>query len=827
MSKIKLKYYDNKISFKENLSFLGNVIKSSKEGFVVAIFLILVLLTFDYISRKAVAFFCISNKNFLNDIADLIYSINDLIGLKFLDYFKDVIVIVASVLGVILGLFFTTFLNIVTSKYSNINSSIVSQLLNQKTINRYFKLLAILVVSSIIYQLLFAYGYRPTFISTSLFTLLVIVTLLAFIFYGRYSLIYFNAGNLASDLINKCNAILSRAYNNKKYFLKDENGSQVLSLLKNNISQVGTIVDESVKPQLENTDLKRISHDLQEFAINFIGIKHTIPSNKNWHLKKQVYRNWEEASDIEYDLYSRLGASLPPETVDDFVSIEKQILNIQFDIIDALHLVSEKVLLIYRFTKYIQIIAFQCNIEIFEYFFDKLEKIVLKNLKTIKNEVVEENVQLISFYSNLMVQYLVGFNYNLTRIIKTSNLIKLAKHVHLFQDTDKVMNFPYATREWMDEYQVKLKNENFNENKILTPYYYTEFELGNQIQHSFKSHFKDVSEKMHDRVINFAVFLKKEGYNLESLEFLSESLEIYNKISFFSDTLKNTIENEIQPLNLKKEEPFNFNEHEELAQRNEIFKEKCIKEIWELGYSSYSIKNKDLPDIFGNFYQLICEDIFNKALKKDLNQLIEYIPKFYTYNILYLEHLRSKIKADKFEIASSKLYPIIVDLFEISSIIILLFKGCQSKKLEDSFFDYWGNSYWDDDSKEKSFWSIICLIYFYFSQPIFGLSTPSFREQKRIRKFEEFLKRSDWFRLEEVESAHMPFMRHYVCIIDDIYLQEIARHLTTDELGGLSMSNLSEIFIEFFLRTRILLKDLKIKETRYGEDIRYNMERDT
>jgi hypothetical protein len=181
---------------------------SSKQGLLISILFIGFLLGLDYGARQITSYLCSSTDNTLNFCADFLYKVNDLIGVKFLDYFKDVIVIVAGVLGVILGLFFTTFLNIITSKYSNINSTIISQLLEQKVINRYFKLLAILVSSSIIFQFLLVIGYNPTFISAFLFSLIVIVTLLAFIFFGRYSLIYFNAGNLVFDLINSCNQIL-------------------------------------------------------------------------------------------------------------------------------------------------------------------------------------------------------------------------------------------------------------------------------------------------------------------------------------------------------------------------------------------------------------------------------------------------------------------------------------------------------------------------------------------------------------------------------------------------------------------------------------------
>lgn len=386
---------------------------SSKQGFLISILFIGFLLSLDYGARKITIYLCFSANNTLNSCADFFYKVNDFIGVKFLDYFKDVIVIVAGVLGVILGLFFTTFLNIITSKYSNINSTIISQLLEQKVINRYFKLLAILVSSSIIFQFLLVIGYYPTFLSAFLFSLIVIVTLLAFIFFGRYSLIYFNAGNLVFDLISSCNQILNRVYENKKYFYTNQKGKETLPSIIRNIEKIKIIVEESTKPQLSNTALDSISDELLSFAIRYNSFKHTFPSDKDWHPKAQKHKRWDEASSSEFEMFSRIGSSLFPETVDDFLYIEKQIINTQFFIFRNIVNPNGKVQLIYNQFKYLQTVSFQCEVELFETFFDQLESYVKDNLKIKDNKENEENLQLISLYANLLIQYLVGLNCNI------------------------------------------------------------------------------------------------------------------------------------------------------------------------------------------------------------------------------------------------------------------------------------------------------------------------------------------------------------------------------------------------------------------------------
>jgi hypothetical protein len=243
LKKVKLAYYDKKTNLSENFGFLIGILNTSKLGLFVSVLFIGVLIGLDFGIRQLTISFCNSSKDILNQVADILYKINEVIGVKFLDYFKDVIVIVSGILGVILALFFTTFMNIVTTKYSNFNSVIINQLLEQKLINRYLKLLAILVSSAIIFQFLFVLGYNPTFVSSFLFTLSVIVALLSFIFLGRYSITYFNAGNLVSNLKEDCEKTFHRYYFNKEYFRNDRNGKLIFSKIIRNIDKIKLIVE--------------------------------------------------------------------------------------------------------------------------------------------------------------------------------------------------------------------------------------------------------------------------------------------------------------------------------------------------------------------------------------------------------------------------------------------------------------------------------------------------------------------------------------------------------------------------------------------------------
>lgn len=822
-----LKYYDTRQIIRENLHFSKRLIRNSIQGLLVSVVFIGLLIGIDYLSREVTRTLCNSYNNFLNSIADFFYNVNDIIGIKFLDYFKDVIVIVAGVIGVILGLFFTTFLNIITAKYSNINSVITRQLLEQKTINRYFKLLAIIVASAIIFQFLLIIGYSPTFLSAFIFTIFVIIAIIAFISFGKSSLIYFNAGALALDLITENVNILYRAHKNKKTLQKLDERKQVLPKIRRNIYKIKTIVEESSKPSMTNTALDSISSELLRFSIDYNSFKHTIPSNNNWHLQIQKNKKWDEASTTDYLINNKSGPFLFPKTVDDINNIEKLIIETQFFIFNNSKEIDEKIQLLQEQYKYLQVIAFQSDIEIFEEFFTELEAFILSQISKSNEINFEKRIQFVSLYITLFVQYLVGFNHNFQRIITNDKLRKLAKNIHNFKDTDSIMHMPYSVRIWIDNYQEKLINEKQNEGRIITPLFYTEYELAYQIQNIFKLHFEKISQFIFNKIPQITEKLKESKLLIEALELNSESLELYQKIEDFSGIIENAVI-QINELNLSKEPNFEFNERNELLENNNKFKERIVKEMWNLGTAGYSIESKVLPDIYGNFYQFISADILNKILKAPPQGLEEYLPKFFTYNVLYIESLRQKIDVKRFEFTASKLFPLIVDLFEISSISIIIWKAFNLKIVEKSFFNYWDGVFGGDNEKEKGFWQILYPIYKYFNQGMLGMATPSYvKEHNRKMALANFLKNSSLVKLKSGDGGTIPsFIQYYVTENNDLYFKEIVRRLSVDGIGGLTSDNISEVFIEYFLRTRISLKELNIEETTYGTNLQRNMGRD-
>lgn len=821
ISSLRLGWFDIRETFQSNLYFGKGFFKNSLKGVSLSIFLLFLLILSDYLSRELLNYLStFPSESIAKGFSDFIYSVNDRFGLKNLDYLSNVVSIGAGVLGVILGLFYTAFVTIIATKYSNINSLISALILEQKAIKKYFIFLAVLTSLAFLFQLTLALGYKPTLISCLAFSVLTIVAISSFISFGRYTLIYFDASHLVNDLLRENYLILSKVIKEKESLEILNNGKKNISRIYNNIRKIQIVIRESNNPQISNTSLDQISNDLLDFSIYYNSIKHTIPSKGGWHLQRRKFKNWDEAREWDFSLLKRTGVSIQPELVDSYNLIEKRIIDAQFEIFDQYLNDSEKVNELVNQSKYLSLSAIQCDFDLFKYFHGKLTDLILQKLQNFKSEDGIFGLQLISLYQNLLVSHLVGFNQNLS-LFGIDRLKKLAHSIHNFKNTDQIFEFPYFIRIWLDKYQEKLNEEKHLEGEIVTPVFYTEYELAQLIQHEIQNYIKKIGSYCENELPVLSKKLSNLGLSIEALYLNMEFKEVCQKINLFSNHVEKLIIN-LNELNFQNHDyPFEFKKQGELIVQIDELDNRINQNIWDLGMSSYEYDMQDIPDIFGAVYQIILEDITDKLLKDepDVNVITEYLPNFFNYCLLYIEKLRVRYQnTDNIEFSTSKIYPLIIDLFEVSSIAIITAKIQNKEIIINCIFDYWSQLH-KNESEEKKFWEWIYLIYSYFNHPFMGMSTHSYiKEHDRVTRFESYLKECEHVEIKQLDRGGLTsLIEYYDTDINDFYVKATVRKLSVDMLSSIK---LDEIFIEYFLKGRVSLKDTDIKQTQYGDKLR-------
>ncbi len=329
---------------------------------------------------------------------------------------------------------------------------------------------------------------------------------------------------------------------------------------------------------------------------------------------------------MDMEMWNRQGFSLPPKQETDYNAFEKQLIDIQFLIFEQYgDGVANNLQLLNEQYKYLQVVAFQCELEIFKSYFDNLEKLIVVRLNDDNSKLkLTDKVSLVSIYASHLIQYLVGLNHNFDRIITKEKIRKLSSEIHSGKEITSAIPIPYKIRKWINDYQDKLNKEVYYEGMILTPLFHTEYELADQLQLVFKTHIVEVLEEMYGRIAAFGKKLTDGKRLLEAVDFLYEPLDIAPKSHYFTGTIDNRIA-ELNEFNLKKETPFNFNERGRVLSKCDEFEKDTLSKIWDMGIHSYpAVEIDDLPDMFGSIYNLLCKDIVKKA-QENRTQFSKYL----------------------------------------------------------------------------------------------------------------------------------------------------------------------------------------------------------
>lgn len=817
MNRIKIAAIDIKNTISESFGFANVLLYSARSNVLYAILFIGVLLLLDWMNIVITPASLVSRWGIVRWIAELGVDINNVIGVKCVDYFRDILVMVAGVLGVILGLLFTTTISIIATKYSNISTAISSQVLEQYIMNKYFKLLARTTISSILFLFILVTGYTPTVLSVFIYTAVSVFSVAAFITFGQFSISYFDASRIVSDLIshnvkamNRLIANNMRIANNEKYF------KSIIRQSNSNIDKIALIIKESKSPQMSNTSFDDVSESLNDFAISYSKIKYLIPSVDGWHPKQYKHKRWSEISgnDEFYNVYKCNGLSLPHSEVADYLSVEKKVIDAQFSILDQMPLNKEYLIQIQNLGKYLQVLAYQCDIDLFQYFFDKLEIMIKSRLEeSISNT---ETHQLVGLYIGLQVEYLIGAYNNVRSFITVERIKKLAYTIH-HNNTNAELSFPYFVREWQDSYTKMLCKEIEIESCVKTPLFFTEYKLSAVINGRLQEYASRIIDEVYRRYNSFSGYLKTIDKDTEALLVCYSALNINVKVGVLIELFGTTLM-DLNSLNYKDNKGYGLEAAQEKEENNQHFRATLLDELWDNGIKSMNMNDFDLHDIAGDIYHTLNNDITNLAFN-DRSKFTLRLHKYVLYTIYYMQRVRSEHKGTSELYLASRLYPLIIDLFEINSIAIILFRLHDDNELEKSFWSFWNDLFTEQAEAASFLCTSSFAIYEYINASLCSIDSSLSIQRKRL--ILDYISKSGKVEQQYDKNSWCLSSKYVLTKGSDLYIDPIVSSIRNNVLG---FTELPEVFVEYYLRTNILLKDNMPKLTQYGQ--RFDFERD-
>ncbi len=256
------------------------------------------------------------------------------------------------------------------------------------------------------------------------------------------------------------------------------------------------------------------------------------------------------------------------------------------------------------------------------------------------------------------------------------------------------------------------------------------------------------------------------------------------------------------------------------------FQRESIDLVWKLGITAYNQTQvtSDVPDLFGKFYYIITNDIFEILLKQpvDINLITAKIVDYIRINYLFFAVVWERNRGANEYAFSSSLLPIVVDLLDILSTAIVVSKAHNKPEILDSILEYYNKTKLNNE-QEIELWRLPMLV-LKMSESGIGLFSNRSYDSEHLREtlLSEYLIENGII-TKSIEKADFrkSYREIYISSNDDFYMKVLASFFDRDRI---EFMKIREIFIEFYLRSRIALLPLNIEETNYGQRLTRNLE---
>lgn len=252
------------------------------------------------------------------------------------DAYKQMLVAIPSVIGVLMGLYFTAVSNVLSDAYDLLTKDLRQLILKHTVANGYIKFVAFLMALSLILLGFASIGIEPLHLAIPILVLMTASAIFSFIW------LFIGAFNL-SDPTSLIDPLYSdfakwvRLATSKGKDWQDKSFQQFYRRKAYEVLDTMASIARLAKDreQLKVESYPRMLRKLLLLVRAYYKEKPLIPSDSNWFGKKYQHKQWYLSDSTDLDMATRTNTSLTPSEVPDTTWVEDLILNMFFDAIHA------------------------------------------------------------------------------------------------------------------------------------------------------------------------------------------------------------------------------------------------------------------------------------------------------------------------------------------------------------------------------------------------------------------------------------------------------------------------------------------------------------
>ena len=241
------------------------------------------------------------------------------------EVYKDSLIAVTGILGVLLGLYFTIITTLVTNAYPHSSKLVIRLITREKKLSAWVILVILTIVGSLFCLVTQGFGFRAPFSFLSLM-IAAVFSVVSFVQLGSKSFLLFSPSDLAIYPTNEA-LNYARLVSAKRGLLWTDSNFQnsfARFALNNMEALQECIVFAKNRADKTKEDFGGLSILLFQLLSIYQSIKRSIPPSSYWFVRIAQHKPWYLTSDFEVQMAQATQTSLPPKQIPDNFWMEKK-----------------------------------------------------------------------------------------------------------------------------------------------------------------------------------------------------------------------------------------------------------------------------------------------------------------------------------------------------------------------------------------------------------------------------------------------------------------------------------------------------------------------
>lgn len=255
-----------------------------------------------------------------------------------IDDYRDILTTSASIIGVYVGLYYTTLSVLATTVLESAPDSVRSIILNEKVGNFYIRLVTFVVTTILINLIFLVTGFDYIFLNFLFISFLVLVSLRAFIELGISMFSFLDPKVITKHILTNLYSEISKV-GVKNYFSKSRHfQSYHQKVAEEKLISLGLIIDLIIRKSLiKGDELKFMVASLVALLNKYTAnLKKKIPSDSYWYKRYLKHGSWYLTDWIKEELSFNSKVTLTPDEIPDHFWLEDIIVNQIFEVLKFL-----------------------------------------------------------------------------------------------------------------------------------------------------------------------------------------------------------------------------------------------------------------------------------------------------------------------------------------------------------------------------------------------------------------------------------------------------------------------------------------------------------